>query len=362
MIRILTIPLRSYSRSTMRKPHKKVAAAAAAKTAQAKPAAVKKDLKKDDNENKENKNQRFEGKRVFDARKPQDGPREERNRVNQEGGAPRRDYDDENRRGRGGRGGGRGMGRGRGGGEGGMRREGGGNRDGAPRGKREFERKSGDGRTGVKAEEKRGGGGKGNWGTMQDELKGVTEEGNVTIDENAAPKEDGEKNEETIEKVIEEEEPKQFTLDEWKALQKVVDEKPSFNVRKAGEGADIDPKWKKAAAYKKEKADDDDVEYHEIVVSQRSNRVKHLNVDLHFADQQSGGRGGGRGRGRGRGGGDRGGRGRGGGDRGGRGGGRDGDYRRAGSDKPQQFSLDDSKAFPALAVTSLSSSAWTTAR
>ena len=125
-------------------------------------------------ENKENKNQRFEGKRVFDARKPQDGPREERNRVNQEGGAPRRDYDDENRRGRGGRGGGRGMGRGRGGGEGGMRREGGGNRDGAPRGKREFERKSGDGRTGVKAEEKRGGGGKGNWGTMQDELKGVS--------------------------------------------------------------------------------------------------------------------------------------------------------------------------------------------
>merc|ERR1719468_944131 len=147
MIRILTIPLRSYSRSTMRRRPKKVAAAAAAKTAQAKPAAVKKDLKKDDNENKENKNQRFEGKRVFDARKPQDGPREERNRVNQEGGAPRRDYDDENRRGRGGQGGGRGMGRGRGGGEGGMRREGGGNRDGAPRGKREFERKSGDGRT-----------------------------------------------------------------------------------------------------------------------------------------------------------------------------------------------------------------------
>ena len=112
----------------------------------------------------------------MDARKPQDGPREDRFRPNQEGGAPRRDFDDENRRGRGGRGGGRGMGRGRGGGEGGMRREGGGggNRDGAFRGKREFERKSGDGRTGVKAEEKRGGGGKGNWGTIEDELKGVS--------------------------------------------------------------------------------------------------------------------------------------------------------------------------------------------
>ena len=80
----------------------------------------------------------------MDARRAQEGPREERNnRINQEGG-PRRDVDDENRgRGRGGGGprGGRGMGRGRG--------------DGAPRGrdgpgrggKREYERKSGDTRT-----------------------------------------------------------------------------------------------------------------------------------------------------------------------------------------------------------------------
>lgn len=314
----------------------------AAKASQVnKPPAPRKDLKKDDNDNKENRNnQRFEGKKVMDARKPQDGPREDRVRPNQEGGAPRRDFDDENRRGRGGRGGGRGMGRGRGGGEGGMRREGGGggNRDGAFRGKREFERKSGDGRTGVKAEEKRGGGGKGNWGTIEDELKGETEDGNVTIDENAAPKEDGEKTEETIEKVIEEEEPKQLTLDEWKALQKGAVDQPSFNIRKAGEGANIDPKWKKAAAYMKEKEDDaDETGYAEYVVSQRANKVKHINVDLHFADQQSGGRGGGRGRG---------GRGRGG--RGGRGGGRDGDFRRTGGDKPQQFSLDDSKAFPAL--------------
>jgi len=174
--------------------------------------------------------------------------------------------DDENRRGRGGRGGGRGMGggRGRGGGEagpprgegnrGGMREGGGGFR-----GKREFERKSGDSKTGVKAEEKRGGGGKGNWGTDDDQLKGETEEGNVTIDEaTTAAKEDGEKSggEEggAAEDKPKEEEPKQMTLDEWKAQQS-KSSAPKFNLRKAGEGADIDSKWKKAAIYKKEKED-----------------------------------------------------------------------------------------------------------
>ncbi len=36
---------------------------------------------------------------------------------------------------------------------------------------------------------------------------------------------------------------------------------PTFNLRKAGEGSEIDPKWKKTYAYKKEKEsheDDDD--------------------------------------------------------------------------------------------------------
>eukprot|EP00088_Acartia_fossae_P048106 TRINITY_DN523_c0_g1_i1.p1 TRINITY_DN523_c0_g1~~TRINITY_DN523_c0_g1_i1.p1 ORF type:complete len:363 (+),score=157.46 TRINITY_DN523_c0_g1_i1:171-1259(+) len=307
--------------------------------------ANKESNKKNDNDNKENRtNQRFEGKRVLDARKSQEGPREERNnKVNQEGG-PRREVDDEGRgRGRGGRGGGRGMGgRGRGG-EGGPR---GGAGGGAPRGdgfrgKREFERKSGDNKTGVKAEEKRGGGGKGNWGTMEDELKGETEDGNVTLDENAAApaKEDaGEKSGEegaAEDKPKEEEEPKQMTLDEWKASQTKRNE-PKFNLRKAGEGADIDPKWKKAAAYKKEKEagdEDEDEEDDQFVYSQRANRLKHISVDLHFADQQSSGGRGGRGRGRGRG-------------RGGRGGARDGESRRG--DKSQQFSLDDKNAFPAL--------------
>merc|ERR1712168_550566 len=85
----------------------------------------------------------------------------------------------------------------------------------------------------------------------------------------------------------EEEEPKQLTLDEWKALQTKKDQ-PKFNLRKAGEGSDLDPKWKKAAAYKKEKdhEDDDDEEEENYVYLQRSNRTKHLDINIQFADQQ----------------------------------------------------------------------------
>ena len=93
----------------------------------------------------------------------------------------------------------------------------------------------------------------------------------------------------------------------------VVQEGPKFNLRKAGEGSDVDPKWKKATIYKKENEEEDDEEEEEAVVYlQRSTRQKKLDINFTFADQ--GGRGGGdrgrggRGRGEGRG---RGGRGRG---------------------------------------------------
>jgi len=306
--------------------------------------------RRDDNADKENQrvNQRFEGKRVLDARRAQEGPREERNnRINQEGG-PRREVDDEGRgRGRGGRGG-RGMG-GRGRGDGAPR-----GRDGGGRGgKREFERKSGDARTGVKAEDKRGGGGKGNWGTMEDDIKETEDAAaNTSLEEGTAPKEeDEEKREDEEDQGPKEEEPKELTLDEWKALQGRKDQ-PKFNLRKAGEGSDIDPKWKKAAAYKKEKEgqdDDEDEDEENYVYPQRANRQKHLlDIDFHFADQQAM-RGGGRGRGRGRGGRE----GRGGG-RGAPRGGREGEApprrggARGGRGDSQQFRLDDQKAFPAL--------------
>ena len=117
-----------------------------------------------DKENNQ-RNNRFEGKRVLDARKAADGPRDERNNQrNRDGGDVRRDDDGERRGGMG-----RGGGRGRGGpGAGGGRGRGG---PGGRGGKREFDRKSGDSRTGIKAEDKRGGGGKGNWGNFEDDVK-----------------------------------------------------------------------------------------------------------------------------------------------------------------------------------------------
>merc|ERR1711915_169541 len=93
-----------------------------------------------------------------------------------------------------------------------------------------------------------------------------------------------------------EEEMKTLTLDEWKAQQKK--EGPKFNTRKAGEGSDIDPKWKKATSYKKINEEEEE---ETVVYPQRANRQKKLDINFTFADQDSG-RGGGRGRGRGRGG------------------------------------------------------------
>merc|ERR1719174_2274497 len=107
---------------------------------------------------KENRNNRFDGKRVLDARNPQDGPRESReernnrrNKPETEGGLPRSGDD---KAPRGGRGGMRGEGRGGRGGRG----EGRGGRGGGDRGgrmKRDFDRKSGDDRTGVKSVDKK---------------------------------------------------------------------------------------------------------------------------------------------------------------------------------------------------------------
>merc|ERR1712183_670559 len=99
--------------------------------------------------------------------------------------------------------------------------------------------------------------------------------------------------------------------DEWKAQQGEKKEL-KFNTRKAGEGSDLDPKWKKTYAYKKEKEtqEDDEDDEHELY-PQRANRKKIFDIEFSFADT---GAGGGNDRGRGRGG--RGGRGdrRGGGD------------------------------------------------
>ena len=118
---------------------------------------------------------------------------------------------------------------------------------------------------GVKPVDKKEGSGSHNWGTYEDEMKAEEDKANISTD-NAEVPADAENAEtqaaneaEEARKAAEEEEAKTMTLAEWKAQQAKKDQ-PKFNLRKAGEGSDLDPKWKKTYAYKKEKETQDEDE------------------------------------------------------------------------------------------------------
>lgn len=124
------------------------------------------------------------------------------------------------------------------------------------RGKREFDRHSGSDRS-LKSEEKRGGGGSHNWGTVKDEMSEL-DQSNVTEDTPEGeehPPADSENKENEAEEV-KEEGAKEMTLDEWKAQQDKDRAKVEFNIRKANEGAD----WKKGYVLHKSKAEDASVD------------------------------------------------------------------------------------------------------
>ncbi|CAL8309037.1 unnamed protein product [Lota lota] len=206
------------------------------------------------------------------------------------------------------------------------------------RGKREFDRHSGSDRSGLKGEEKRGGSGSHNWGTVKDEMTGELDQSNVT-EENPEgeehPPADSENKENEAEEV-KDESPKEMTLDEWKAVQDKERAKVEFNIRKANEGAD----WKKGYVLHKSKKDEAEDEHRKP-----ANDIT-AQLEINFGDLGRPGRG----RGGPRGG--RGGRGRG----EGRGEGREGPSTRPArggrSDKASGVSVpnvDDPEAFPALA-------------
>ncbi|XP_016346945.1 plasminogen activator inhibitor 1 RNA-binding protein-like isoform X1 [Sinocyclocheilus anshuiensis] len=125
------------------------------------------------------------------------------------------------------------------------------------RGKREFDRHSGSDRSSQRAEEKRGGSGSHNWGTVKDELSEL-DQSNVTEDTPEGeehPPNDSENKENEVED-LKEEGPKEMTLDEWKAQQNKERAKVEFNIRKANEGAD----WNKGYVLHKSKAEDSSVD------------------------------------------------------------------------------------------------------
>ncbi|XP_054665650.1 intracellular hyaluronan-binding protein 4 isoform X1 [Grus americana] len=128
--------------------------------------------------------------------------------------------------------------RGRGGGRGAMRgrgRGGGINRSFngfEQRGKREFERPSWNDKIGMRADDKKGGGGACSWGTVKSGM-----EQTAPVEETAETAEQpGTSEGEPLNKVAEEEPVEEvvqeMTLDEWKNLQQQNRPKPEFNIRK----------------------------------------------------------------------------------------------------------------------------------
>ncbi|XP_045491499.1 plasminogen activator inhibitor 1 RNA-binding protein-like [Colias croceus] len=185
------------------------------------------------------------------------------------------------------------------------------------RGKREFDRRSGSDKTGVKPVDKRDGGGPHNWGTIKDDLDDMNPTSSDADVAEEKPAEapaagagDGQQPE-AERTVPAEEEPRELTLDEYKALRNAQRTAPQYNLRKAGEGEDLS-QWKNLVLLEKKKEggddDDSDEEYDISDYPQRVGRQKRvLGIEFTFTDGAR--RGGTGGRGRGRGGRGRGGRG-----------------------------------------------------
>jgi plasminogen activator inhibitor 1 RNA-binding protein len=122
----------------------------------------------------------------------------------------------------------------------------------------------------VKPVEKRDGSGSHNWGTQQDELEGqmepAAEQEVVEGEAETAPVEATEAKDGETEAPAAptEEEPLEYTLEEWKALQGER-KKPEFNIRKPGEGED-NSQWKKTFVLDKKKDDEEEEEDRKSVV------------------------------------------------------------------------------------------------
>lgn len=103
--------------------------------------------------------------------------------------------------------------------------------------------------------------------------------------------------------VPEEEETKEMTLDEWKAL-RGERTKPQYNIRKPNEGEDTS-EWKKMIVLNKKKgseSSEEEYEYDPSMYPQRVGRLQRIvDIQFNFNDGRRGGGGSGFGRGRGRG-------------------------------------------------------------
>ncbi|KAG7207102.1 hypothetical protein KM043_000979 [Ampulex compressa] len=246
-------------------------------------------------EERNNRRNREDGERVprnqGESRRAPAGEGRETREFRNSNDAQRGEYGE--RRGRGGM---RGMSRGRGGSRGGR-----GGFDN--RGKREFDRQSGSDKTGIKPVDKKDGAGSHNWGTHNDEIEEslnqenqdwVTDKPEADAPQVASEAKEGEMAVDTsTEEKPAEEESRELTLDEWKALRQNR-AKPQYNLRKAGEGEDLS-RWKKMYALekKKEGAEEEEEEEEEYDAAaeypQRVGRQKRvLGIEIQFSDSRRG--------------------------------------------------------------------------
>ncbi|ALC47927.1 CG41503 [Drosophila busckii] len=144
-------------------------------------------------------------------------------------------------------------------------------------GKREFDRQSGSDKTGIKSVDKREGGGAHNWGSAKQDIEDIKsgEPAQITEKEESGNEQPGDGAQ------AEEDESKQMTLDEWKAMQEQR-AKPNYNLRKAGEGVD-NSEWKKMVVLSKKKnmENEDELEYDPSLYPQRVGRLQRI-VDIQF--------------------------------------------------------------------------------
>ncbi|CRL08132.1 CLUMA_CG020845, isoform A [Clunio marinus] len=155
--------------------------------------------------------------------------------------------------------------------------------------KRERDRQSGSDKTGVKAIDKRDGNGKGNWGSVKQDIDDINK-----------PLIDDEQKEGVDEVILEPtaitavgDELKEMTLDEWKAQRQAQLLQPQYNLRKAGEGED-NAQWDKMKRLDK-KYGDDELNRKDDGLStgkkEDGKKKQVLDIEFHFNDGRRGGLG-----------------------------------------------------------------------
>ncbi|XP_053558388.1 intracellular hyaluronan-binding protein 4 isoform X2 [Bombina bombina] len=161
------------------------------------------------------------------------------------------------------------------------------------RGKREFERHSGSDRS-IRAEDKRGGSGPHNWGSIKDDFSEIEQtavEDQKDSNETQEPTEEPVKMEEEIDEVAQE-----MTLDEWKSIQEQSRPKPDFNLRKPDTVVPSKAVVIHKAKYRDNLKEDEDYQY--CFRKPVNDITSQLDINFGSLTRPSRGRGGGRGRAR----------------------------------------------------------------